>query len=78
MPLQVVFDLIDAQSDDLAPALRKLVVHLRDVAELRLAHRREVLRMGKEHRPSVADPLVETDLSMARVRLEVRSCIVDP
>jgi hypothetical protein len=46
------------------------------VAELGRAHGREVLRVREQDRPAVADPLVEIDLALGRVRGEVRSLTV--
>src|SRR5262249_776769 len=41
------------------------------VSELGRAHRREVLRMRKQDRPGIADPVVEPDRTLGRLRLEV-------
>src|SRR5207244_6020567 len=35
------------------------------------AHRREVLGVREEHRPGIADPVVEADVSLGRLCLEV-------
>ena len=71
-PARVVGHGIDAQADDLRVALVEFGFQPRHVAELRRAHGREVLRMGEEDRPAVADPLVEPDLSLRRFGGKVR------
>jgi hypothetical protein len=68
-------DRIDAEPEDLDAAFVELGLDLRHVAELRGAHRREILGVRKQHRPLVADPIVEADIALRRGRLEVGSCI---
>src|SRR5215472_18735128 len=77
-PLLVIPERVDADPDDLAVALLELRRDPGHVAELGGAHRREVLRMGEQGRPAVADPLVELDGPLRGVRGEVRSLAVDP
>jgi hypothetical protein len=72
----VVVHGVDAQADDLGVALVELALERRHVAELGGADRREVLRVREQDRPAVADPLVEIDLALGRVRGEVRSLTV--
>jgi len=38
---------------------------------------REILRMGEEHRPPVADPVVEADPPLGGVGLEVRGDVAE-
>ena len=76
-PLLVLVDRIDAETDDLDAALVELRLQLRHVTELGRADRREVLRMRKQHRPGVANPLMEIDEPLGRLRLEIRRLISD-
>src|SRR5262245_6882527 len=62
---------IDAQADDLDPALVELRLDPRHVAELGGADGREVLGMREQHGPRIADPLVKADAALGRVGLEV-------
>jgi len=50
---------IDAQPDDLAAALVEFRLQPGHVAELRGAHRSEILWMRKKDSPAIADPLME-------------------
>jgi len=52
----VVRDGIDAQADDLRVALGELRLQLRHIAELRGAHRSEILRVREKDGPAIADP----------------------
>ena len=70
-------DRIDAQSDELGVALGELGLDLGHVAKLGGADGREVLRMGKQDRPLVADPFMEIDRSLRRLSLEVGRGVVD-
>ena len=76
-PTGVAVDRVDAQADELRVALRELGLDFGHVPELRRAHRREILRMGKQNRPAVADPLVEVDGALGGLRLEIRRGVVD-
>ena len=62
---------VDREADDLDVALLELGLDARHVAELRRADRREVLRVREQHRPRVADPVVELDRALGRVGLEI-------
>ena len=62
---------VDRQADDLHVALVELGLELGDVAELGGADRREVLRVGEQHAPAVAEPLVEVDLALGGLGGEV-------
>ena len=68
---------VDAQADELGVALGELGLDLRHVAELGGADRGEVLGVGKQDRPLVADPLVKTDLALRRFSGEVGSSVVE-
>ena len=70
--LVVVVGRVDREADDLDAAPVELGLDLRHVAELGRADRREVLRVREQHRPRVADPLVEPDRAFGGLRLEVR------
>src|SRR5262245_36763496 len=62
---------IDAQADDLDPALVEGGLDPRHVAELGGADRREVLGMREQHGPGIADPLVKADAALRGIGLEV-------
>ena len=62
-------DRIDAEADELGVALGELGLDLGHVAELGGADGGEVLGMGKQDRPLVADPLMEIDRSLRRLSL---------
>ena len=74
---RVGLDRVDAEADDLHVALVELGLELRHVAELGGAHGREVLRMREQHRPRIADPVVEADPALGGVGLEVRRDVAD-
>src|SRR5206468_4419974 len=76
-PLGVVADRIDAEPDDLGAPLVEFGLETRHVPELGGAHGCEILRVREEHRPGVADPVVETNASVRRVRFEIRSGTAD-
>src|SRR5262245_50955827 len=70
-PFRMVVHGIDAQADDLDPALVELGLDPRHVAELGGADRREVLGMREQHGPGIADPLVKADAALRGIGLEV-------
>src|SRR5262249_31427848 len=76
-PTAVLVDRIHAEPDDLDAALVELGLDLGHVAELRRADRGEVLRVREQHRPRVADPVVEVDVTFRRIGLEIRCRIAD-
>ena len=76
-PAGVAVDRIDRQADDLDAALVELRLDLGHVAELGGADRREILGVREQHRPLVADPVVEFDLAFGGLRLEIRRGVVD-
>jgi hypothetical protein len=71
----VVLHRIDAEADDLGVALLELGLQLRHVAELGGADGREVLGVGEQDGPSVADPLMEVDPAFRGLRREVRRLV---
>src|SRR5262245_7327633 len=62
---------IDAQADDLDPALVELGLDPCHVAEFGGADGREVLGMREQHGPGIADPVVKADAALGRIGLEV-------
>ena len=62
---------VDTEADDLAVAFFELRLEAGHVAELGRADRGEVLGMGKQNRPSIADPIVERDSAFRRLRSEI-------
>ena len=68
---------VDRQADDLHAAPVELGLDARHVAELGRAHRREVLGVREQHRPGVADPVVELDRALGGLRLEVRRGVAE-
>jgi hypothetical protein len=73
----VLVDRVDREADDLDAAPVELRLDARHVAELGRADGREVLGMGEEDGPGVADPLVEADPALGGVRLEVRCRVAE-
>lgn len=59
------------QSNHLDAPLLKLPAQLRERAQLRRAHRREVRRVREQDRPLAVQPLVEVDVARRRLGLEV-------
>src|SRR5262249_42160590 len=41
------------------------------------AYRREILRVGEQHGPGIADPVVEANFSLGGLRLEIRRDVID-
>src|SRR6185312_1168723 len=70
-PLGVTVDWVDRNADDLHAALVELRLDLGHVAKLCRADRSEVLRMRKQDRPAIADPVVELDFAFGGLRLEI-------
>src|SRR5262249_43603059 len=66
---------VDAQTHDLDAALVELRLDLRHVTELRRTDGREVFGVREEHRPVVADPLVEANGAFGRMCLEIGSFV---
>src|SRR6202022_845955 len=63
--------------DDLGVALVELGLDARHVAQLGGAHRGEILWVREEDGPLIADPLVEVDRTLGRLRSEVGGFVVD-
>ena len=68
----MVLDRVDADAQDLDAALVELRLDPGHVAELGGADRGEVLGMREQHRPAVAEPLVEVDATLGGIGLEIR------
>src|SRR3972149_3945413 len=71
-PLCVPVHGIDAQTDDLDPALVELGLDPCHIAELGGADRREVLGMREQNAPGIAEPFMEADTTLRRIGLEIR------
>src|SRR4029453_45648 len=76
-PPAVIRHWIDAEPDDLDVALVEFRLELRHVTELGRTHRCEVFRVREDHRPGVADPLMELDAALCGVGLEIRCNVAD-
>jgi hypothetical protein len=76
-PPLVVPGRVHGQPDDLHVAPLPLGAQLGHVPQLGGAHGGEVLGVGEEHGPRVADPVVEADPSLGGVGLEVGRGLVD-
>src|SRR5262249_9639173 len=76
-PAGVAIEWIDRQSDNSNTALFKLRLDLGHVAKFSGAHRREVLRVGEQHGPGIADPVVEADITFGGLRLKIRRNVID-
>jgi hypothetical protein len=76
-PAGMTFGRIHAQSDELGVTLCELGLDLGHVAEFRGADGREVLWMGEQDPPSVADPLMEIDRSLRGLSGEIGRDVVD-
>src|SRR5215469_6631088 len=73
----MVADRVDAEADDLAISFLKFRHQSGHITELGCADRSEVLRMGEQDRPPVADPVMEIDSPLRRLRSEVRGLGID-
>src|ERR1700752_4735142 len=67
----MVADGIDAEADDLRVALVELRLELGHVAQLGGADRGEILGMGEQDAPAVAEPLMEADLPLGGILFEI-------
>src|SRR5207302_5761061 len=76
-PVGVAVDRIDREPDDLDATLVELGLDPGHVAKLGRADRREILRVGKQDRPGIADPVVEPDLAFGRLSVEIGGRIID-
>jgi len=73
----VVLDGIDREADDLGSALGELAFEAGHGAEFGGADGGEVLGVGEEDGPVVADPLVELDGAVGGVGRKVGGFVVD-
>jgi hypothetical protein len=73
----VLFDRVDGKPDDFHVALVELRLELGHIAELRGAHRGEVLGVREQHGPGVADPLVKTDTAVSCLGFEIRGGVAE-
>ena len=63
---------IHADRDHFDAALLELAFDPRHVPQFGRAHRREVLGVREQDAPAIAQPFVEIDLALGRIRREVR------
>src|SRR5215467_12572746 len=73
MPLKRV----DRQTDNLDAPLVELRLDPGHVAKLGRAHWREVLGVREQDGPGIADPVVEANFAIGRLRLEIRRRIIE-
>ena len=71
-PTRMRIGWIDTQSDELDVAFLEFRFEPRRFAQFGCANRREVLWMGKQTRPAIANPVVKADLSLGGFRREIR------
>ena len=76
-PAFVIAGRIDRQPDDLDVSSLEVRFDLRHVAELRRADRRKILRVRKQNRPGIADPIVEADFAFACFSFEIRCSVAN-
>src|SRR6516165_9412324 len=65
-------DRIDGKPHQVHAALVEFRLQLCESAELRCAHWREVLRVREQHRPAIADPVMEFDFALSGFGFEIR------
>ena len=75
-PLAVTAHRIDAQSDNLAITLLKLGLQTGHIAKFRGAHRGEILGMGEQNGPAIADPFVKIDTALRGLGSEIGSFVI--
>ena len=68
---------IDAEADDLDVALVELGLQPRHVAELGRADGREILGVGEQYGPGIAEPVVELDVALRGVGFEIGSGVAN-
>ena len=68
---------IDRQSDNLHVSALELRLYPGHIAELGRTDRREVLRVGKQDSPGIADPVMKAYPTLGRFRLEIRCRLAD-
>ena len=76
-PLFMVVEVVHRQADDLDAALVPLGLEACYFAQLGGAHRGEVLGMGEQDAPAVAQPLVEVDVALSGFLGEVGSGVAE-
>ncbi|MNV41590.1 hypothetical protein D3C71_1332310 [compost metagenome] len=74
-PAVVVTDRVDAEAQDLGVALVEFRFEFGQVTQFGGAHRGEILGMGKQDGPAIADPLVKVEGAFGGVGGEIR-CFV--
>jgi hypothetical protein len=73
----MAFDRIDAETDDLCPAIGKLLFQASDSAKLCSADGCKVFGVRKEDCPIIPNPLVEVNRSLCGFSGEIWSDIID-
>src|SRR6516165_4343012 len=68
---------IDRQTDNPNATLVELRFDLGHVAKFGGAYRREILRVGEQYGPGIADPVVKADIAFGCLRLKIRRGIID-
>ena len=76
-PCAVFRGRVNAQADNLAPALDELGLKPGHDPQFGGAHRREVLRMREKDRPAVADPLAKMNRALRGLSGKIRGRLVD-
>src|SRR4029434_3737837 len=75
-PPLVVAHRIGAQTDDLAVSFIELRLEAGHVAKLGCTHGSEIFRVGKQNRPTIANPLVKVNFAARSLRRKIRRNIV--
>jgi hypothetical protein len=73
----VVGNRIDAEAHHLCSALGKLLFQAGDGSQFCGANGRDILGVGEEYSPTVANPLMELDRTLGSLSRDVGSNIVD-
>src|SRR6185295_12328995 len=68
---------VDAEADDLRVSLVELGLEAGHLAQLRRAHRSEILRVGEQHAPGPAERLVKADRTLGRLNVEIGSYVAN-
>ena len=71
------FDRIDAEADNLYPAPVEFRLDAGHIAELGGADRREILGVGEQHGPTIAEPVVKPNAALSGVGLEIGGGIAE-
>src|SRR5262245_10998108 len=75
-PLSMTSYRVHTQAENLGVALRELGLKSSHVSKFGRAHRSEVFRVRKQDRPTIADPLMETDRSLCGFGRKIRRLVV--